>query len=261
MVERNGDYRDGEPCWADVTAPDVEAAKRFYASVLGWEYSESGETYGNYVNCAKNGKGVAGISPPQPGSDAPPAWNLYLWSNDVAATAKSIEQGGGQVLMEPFEVPEMGRMTFAFDPGGAAFGVWEPIGHRGSALFGEPGALAWAELNARDTAAVDSFYPNLFGYEAEQVGDGTFDYVVWKLDGQPAAGRQKMEGEQWAGLPPHWMVYFGTDDADAAAQRVTESGGQVRVPPFDSAYGRITVVSDPNGATFSLIDVSKATAS
>jgi predicted enzyme related to lactoylglutathione lyase len=259
MVERNG-YSDGEPCWADITTAGVEAAKRFYGDLLGWTFEESGPEYGGYVSCLKNGKRVAGISPPQPGADFPTAWSLYLWSHDVAATAKSIEQGGGRLMMEPMEVPEMGRMAFAFDPGGAAFGVWEPLGHRGSQLFGEPGALAWAELNGRDPGTIDPFYQNLFGYEAEQVGDGqTFDYVVWKLEGQPVAGRQKMT-EQWGDTPPHWNVYFAVDDADVAAQRVTAAGGQVREQPFDSAYGRITVVTDPNGAIVSLIDTSKATA-
>jgi uncharacterized protein len=260
MVERSG-YSDGEPCWADVTAPDIEAAKRFYGDVLGWTFVETGPEFGGYVMCTSNGKNVAGMSPPQPGNEAPPAWNLYLWSNDVAATAKSITQGGGQVLMEPMEIPDNGRMTFALDPGGAAFGVWEPLGHRGSQLYGEPGAIGWAEVATRDAAAVDTFYQTLFGYEAEQMGDGeTFDYVVWKIDGNPVAGRQKMTGEQWGEIPPHWMVYFCTDDTDAAARRATAAGGQIRVEPFDSPYGRITVVADPNNAVLSLIDTSKATA-
>jgi predicted enzyme related to lactoylglutathione lyase len=47
-----------------------------------------------------------------------------------------------------------------------------------------------------------------------------------------------------------WGVTFGTDDADAAAARVAELGGRVLVPPMDAPWVRMTVVADPQGATF-----------
>ena len=47
------------------------------------------------------------------------------------------------------------------------------------------------------------------------------------------------------------------DDADAAAQRVLDAGGQVLHPPFDSPYGRIAGCADPHGATFDIIDMSR----
>ena len=50
--------------------------------------------------------------------------------------------------------------------------------------------------------------------------------------------------------PPHWGVTFAVDDADAIAERAAELGGQVVVPPFDAPWVRMTVISDPQGATF-----------
>src|SRR5947209_4942580 len=50
--------------------------------------------------------------------------------------------------------------------------------------------------------------------------------------------------------PPHWSVTFGVDDADAIAARATELGGRVLVPPVDGPWVRMTVISDPQGATF-----------
>ena len=55
------------------------------------------------------------------------------------------------------------------------------------------------------------------------------------------------------GMPNHWHVYFGVEDADAAAAKVTELGGAVVVEPFDTPVGRMAVVSDPQGAVFSII--------
>jgi predicted enzyme related to lactoylglutathione lyase len=260
MVERSG-YTDGEPCWADVTAPDIEASKRFYTALLGWEYTETGPDFGDYVMAMKNGKLVAGMSPPQPGSEGmPPVWSLYLRTGDADVVAKRIEQLGGKLLVPPMAVGDTGRMVFALDPSEAAFGLWEAGQHRGAELFGEPGALTWSEVITRDSAAADAFYAGLFGYRAVQVGDGTeFDYVVYYLGDGMAAGRLKMT-EQFEGIPPHWMIYFGTDDCDAAAQIAVANGGRVSVEPFDSSSGRIVVLSDPGGAAFSLIDPSKATA-
>jgi predicted enzyme related to lactoylglutathione lyase len=40
------------------------------------------------------------------------------------------------------------------------------------------------------------------------------------------------------------------DDADATAERAAELGGQVVVPPFDAPWVRMTVITDPQGATF-----------
>ncbi len=43
---------------------------------------------------------------------------------------------------------------------------------------------------------------------------------------------------------------FAVDDADAIAKQAAELGGTVLVPPFDAPWVRMTVISDPQGATF-----------
>jgi predicted enzyme related to lactoylglutathione lyase len=45
-------------------------------------------------------------------------------------------------------------------------------------------------------------------------------------------------------------VTFAVDDADATARKAKELGGNVLVPPFDAPWVRMTVISDPAGATF-----------
>jgi hypothetical protein len=51
-------------------------------------------------------------------------------------------------------------------------------------------------------------------------------------------------------VPAHWGVTFAVDDADAIAARAAELGGGVVVPPFDAPWVRMTVITDPQGATF-----------
>jgi predicted enzyme related to lactoylglutathione lyase len=45
-------------------------------------------------------------------------------------------------------------------------------------------------------------------------------------------------------------VTFAVDDADATAAKVTELGGNVIVPPFDTPWVRMTILGDPQGASF-----------
>ena len=53
-------------------------------------------------------------------------------------------------------------------------------------------------------------------------------------------------------VPSRWRIYFGVEDADAAARRVRELGGTVIVEPFDFTFGRMVEVEDPHGARFLL---------
>jgi uncharacterized glyoxalase superfamily protein PhnB len=57
-------------------------------------------------------------------------------------------------------------------------------------------------------------------------------------------------GDDQPDTPPHWGVTFGVDDADAIAEKASELGGKVIVPPMDAPWVRMTVIADPQGATF-----------
>jgi predicted enzyme related to lactoylglutathione lyase len=255
-------YPDGEPCWADVVTPDLDAAKAFYQALFGWECQGSGPEFGNYTMCLVDGRPVAGITPAPPsGAGFPAMWNVYLASSDADTSAARAEQGGGKILMGPLEIPGSGRMMVGLDPAGAAFGVWQGTGHVGARITGEPGTMAWAEAYTRDAAATDVFYHSMFGYEQEQIGDGAgFDYTVWSLGGPPVCGRLLMGDQFPAEMQPHWLAYFAVDDVDAAAERAAANGGTVNDGPFDSPHGRLAIVSDPQGALFSVIDMSRTSA-
>jgi hypothetical protein len=57
-------------------------------------------------------------------------------------------------------------------------------------------------------------------------------------------------GDDQPDTPPHWSAIFAVADADATAAKATDLGGQVVVPPFDAPWVRMTVLADPQGATF-----------
>ena len=261
MTQRTG-YPDGAPCWADLNTPDLDGARRFYTGLFGWSFDEPVAEFGHYTTARLGGRSVVGMAPKMPDQqDMPSAWSVYLKTSDADETVRRIEDAGGKVLVPPMEIPAQGRMAFAFDATGAAFGLWQPAAHTGAQAFDEPGAMCWHEVNTRGGTKADAFYRGLFPYEQQQIGDGEkFDYVVYHCEGQAIGGRMQMTAE-WGDLPAHWMTYFRVEDTDASTARVRELGGNLLHGPFDSPHGRIAVVSDPYGAVFSIIGPAPAAAS
>jgi uncharacterized protein len=248
-------YDAGVPNWADLGSSDVEAAKRFYAGVFGWVPRESpSPEAGGYAIFHLGDSAVAGVGPLQ-GPDQPPAWSIYVATDDADATAAKVEASGGKVLMAPMDVMDQGRMAVFMDPGGAVFGVWQKGAFPGAQLVEEPGALSWIELMTRDPDGATQFYRSVFGWEPDvQQMDG-MPYTVFRVGEKGVAGMMAMTGDQWpAETPPHWMPYFGTADTDATAARIQELGGTVSVPPTDiPGVGRFAVAADPASAYFSII--------
>lgn len=116
------------------------------------------------------------------------------------------------------------------------------------------GAFCWNELGTTDAEAAKKFYAELFGWSLKQ-GDmgGSIIYNEISADGQPVGGIYQM-GPESGGAPPHWMPYVAVDDVEASVKRVEELGGKVCVPPSDIPnVGRFSVITDPTGATISLI--------
>jgi predicted enzyme related to lactoylglutathione lyase len=273
VPERDG-YIPGVPCWIDTSQPDPEAATDFYSALFGWEFEDTMPpgSEGKYFIARLDGRDVAAVgSIPQ---SAPPMamWNTYVWVESADQTASKVRDAGGGVVMEPFDVGEAGRMAVFSDPEGAAFCVWQARGHKGAKVVNEAGSLNFNGLNTRDVEGAKSFYSSVFGWQPLSMEGGV---EMWRLPGyadhlelgNPGLRKQiaavgappgfadvvasinPIPDEQ-TDTPAHWSVTFATDDADATAQRAIECGGKVVVPPFDAPWVRLTVIADPQGATF-----------
>ncbi|MGW0825352.1 VOC family protein [Streptomyces sp. NPDC002845] len=252
-------FPEGSPCWADAMFSDVEGAKRFYGDVLGWTFGEASTDYGNYTQAYADGKAVAAVVPPMPGQEGQSAWCLYLASPDATATAAKIRAAGGEVLMEPMQVGEFGTMLLARDPGGVVFGVWQAGAHTGFEAVAEPGAYCWAEVFTREPEKSDAFFPAVFPYRSKQMEDPEnpeMDFRVYEVGENIALGRMKMTDDFPPEVPPYINVYFTVPDCDEAVTTAAELGGILRFGPMDTPFGRFAALTDPQGAPFSVIDVT-----
>lgn len=242
------------PCWTDLTTPDVAAAKEFYASLLGWTYADTEDEYGGYAIAQVDGAAAAGIGPLPP--SAPPAWTLYLASDDVDATAAAVSGHGGTVHLPPGDVGALGRMGIAADPTGAVFGVWQAGEHIGAEVVNQAGALTWDDLRSPDPDTARAFYTAVFSYRTDPLPDAGPDYATFSLPGEraPLGGMGGMMGA--AAQPAHWLVYFGVVHADAAVTAAEQGGGKVLARDLDTPYGRMAALADPAGAAFMVIEPS-----
>src|SRR3954447_21850767 len=274
MPERDG-YIAGVPCAVDTIQPDPEAAVRFYGGLFGWEFEDvmPPDSPRRYLVARLGGLDVAAVaSLPE---DGPPTavWNTYFWVDSADETAAKVGEAGGHVVSEPVDVPPDAGRTAAFtDPEGAHFRVWQAKANKGAQLVNDPGTLNLNALNTRDVEGAKSFYGSVFGWQTLDLSPGP---LMWTLPGfgdflerrNPDLRKQMAEadapegfedvvamvapiGDEQPDTPAHWSAIFATDDADATAAKASELGGTVIVPPFDAPWVRMTVIADPQGATF-----------
>ncbi|WP_427133909.1 VOC family protein [Pseudarthrobacter sp. S9] len=247
------EHSNGAPCWNDLMTADTEKAKSFYGTIFGWDFQTGDEEkYGGYITAWKNGKSVAGMMQKQEGqAGMPDTWSTYLRSDDAAATVKAAAEHGGQVYMEPMDVPEQGHMAMIGDAAGAAIGVWQPGEMKGYELAEEPGAPVWHELHTKDYTTAVKFYQDVFGWDTDVMSDTPeFKYTTLGAGDAAKAGIFDASGFLPEGVPSNWQVYFGVENADAAAAKAVELGGTVLRAPEDTPYGRNATLADSTGAVF-----------
>jgi uncharacterized protein len=253
MTTRDEPWPPGTPCWVEGTVPDVQAARAFYADLFGWETVDTGPEFGGYTIARLSGRPVAGLAPTLPDAPLPPTWTTYIAADDVAAAASRVTKAGGTISLEPTDVMEEGRVAVATDPAGAVFGLWQARNHRGAEVVNEPGTLTWNECMTRDYARAQRFYTEVFGYDLEEIGDGSFHYSVLHVCGRPVGGLGELGATMPAEIPPYWISYFAVADAEASLTRATGLGARVRMPAQDTPYGRMGVLEGPQGEVFAVI--------
>jgi uncharacterized protein len=116
-----------------------------------------------------------------------------------------------------------------------------------------PGVPCWIDTAQPDPEAAARFYGGLFGWEFEDQmpSDAPGNYFMARLHGRDVAA----VSSQPDGAPPTpvWSTYIAVDSADAAAAKITNTGGSTLAEPFDIfEAGRMGIFSDPSGAVFSV---------
>jgi len=116
--------------WHELATTDTDAAKAFYTEMFGWEWQgmDMGEM-GMYHVIMHGGEPHGGVMdiPEEPKKQGvPPHWMTYIQVDDVDASTAKAKTHGGNILVEPFDIPNVGRMSVIQDPQGAVFSIMTP---------------------------------------------------------------------------------------------------------------------------------------
>ncbi len=119
------------------------------------------------------------------------------------------------------------------------------------------GAFSWSERICDDTDKAVAFYGALFGWQFDTMHMGEMDYHVAICDGDKIAGIMKKPQEA-CDIPSHWGNYVTVNDIEAIANKVTELGGTLVVPPTPvPGVGVFCLFQGPTGETLSAIQYSE----
>lgn len=112
--------KQGMISWSELLTSDLEAAKKFYAQLFGWELERAPMEGMEYTIVKSNGREIAGMmaTPPQ-AEGTPPNWGIYITVDDVDATADKAVELGAKICMPPQDIPQVGRFCVLQDPQGA----------------------------------------------------------------------------------------------------------------------------------------------
>ena len=128
MSKKKSSYEFGRFCWNELVAADPASAQKFYGKLFGWT-TEAFDGEKAYTLFKQGGQTIGGMMPcPQPGR--PAQWLAYVLVEDVDATAAKAKKLGGKIVVEPFDVPTVGRIAVLVDPQGAAIAVLKPAVER-----------------------------------------------------------------------------------------------------------------------------------
>ncbi|AVH22765.1 VOC family protein [Nocardia cyriacigeorgica] len=259
----NAAHRPGDPCWVDVYSSDPDRTIAFYGELFGWT-AERDDDFGGYITFRSGGKAVGGGMGRMPDDpDSPDQWTVYLAVEDAEATAKAAVAHGGQVVVAPMAVGDLGSMAILGDSAGAGVGIWQAGTFGGFETAGlveggqwrdHHGAPSWFELTTGDFTGSVEFYRAVFGWDDLFPISDTPEFRYSTLHSTSPMLGGVMDGSTFLppGSPGGWSVYFGADDVDATVAKAVRLGATVTAPAEDTPYGRLATLVDPNGARFSL---------
>jgi hypothetical protein len=115
----------GSLCWSQLASRNIEAAKRFYGALFGWRSFTRPYETSTYTRFSLDDHEIAGMiemdrSWPR---DLPSHWLPYFAVDDCDEVASRAARLGGDVPVEPYDIPDIGRAAVLGDPHGAVFSI------------------------------------------------------------------------------------------------------------------------------------------
>jgi uncharacterized protein len=252
MVNSHGRF-----VWYELTTTDMQAAKAFYAGVVGWgtrDASMPGMRYTVFTAGRASVSGMMELPKIARSRGERPVWIGYVCVDDVDATADRIKDLGGAVHVPPQDIIHVSRFSVVSDPQRSTFALfrWQNPVEEPPVDLRTPSRIGWHELFAADQEKAWDFYSELFRWQKAGTDTGAMGtYQLFATGGQTIGG---MITKPPTVPVPFWLYYFNVGNIDAAVKRVKAGGGEVLSGPIEIPDGNwIVQCTDPQGAIFALV--------
>lgn len=254
-----GEHHTGKIVFLELVTPNLAASKRFYGSLLGWEFRDMDVNGARYAQASLQGDPVGGMMERAipSGAQRQPAWLSFISVQDTDAAARTATVNGARLLFGPRDIPRRGREAILADPQGAVFAILDSSSGDPPDVQTDMGEWIWSSLITSDADAGAAFYQTLFDYDVfdlPSTGNAGGEHLMFASGNYLRASANSRPASASA-MQPHWLNYIRVADAGVMAQKVVELGGTVLVGPrMDRHGGRLAVVADPQGAVFGLLE-------
>jgi len=121
----DGPHSAGVFVWDELGTQDVAGSEGFYSAVLGWTTEDMGADYGGYKIFQLGETRIGGLMK-MPDASIPSMWAPYVAVEDADATVARANELGGSTVLEPMDVPNIGRIAMLKDSVGAVLGIIKP---------------------------------------------------------------------------------------------------------------------------------------
>jgi hypothetical protein len=104
--------------WNELTTTDTQAALEFYTKLFGWTTEVMDMPGMKYTVVKAGGQPIGGVMA-LPREGCPVTWTTYVTVDNIDETASLAQSLGGNIIMPPTDIPDVGRFAIFTDPQGA----------------------------------------------------------------------------------------------------------------------------------------------
>jgi predicted enzyme related to lactoylglutathione lyase len=115
----------GTFCWDELHTTDCAAAAKFYESMFGWTHKAGKAGEHEYWEWKAGDQFIGGMMQIH-GAEYPPMWLSYVEVANVDPSNQRAIGLGAKSLVEPRDIPKVGRFSVLADPTGAMFALFKP---------------------------------------------------------------------------------------------------------------------------------------
>jgi predicted enzyme related to lactoylglutathione lyase len=248
----SGEEHPGKFVWHDLMTTDIEAVKKFYGELFGWNFEDVGTVDVPYEIIRNNGKIIGGIfALDKSRSKAEHSqWISFISVENMETAVEHVKNNNGNIYTEPFDLPDRGKVAVAIDPQGAVLALVNSS--TGDTKDKDPiyNEWLWTELWTDNVDASLNFYNGMFGYENKvYMTQADTKYYVLRNEDEGRAGVVKIMLD---GVKPNWMPYIAVKDPSETISKVEQLGGKVLIDQKGIAGNKAAIIADPSGGVFTV---------